>query len=344
MSNAKYNSTADPEDHCTAFEQHIMLHTYSYSMWCKGRQHAKLPPPYQPPRIDDRAELQRLVEMERHGRRMIRRENRMPVCLNIMVHVLTVDKNIRPIERKKRNFSTEKIKAFQQEVDKLLAADFIEPCDYPEWLANVVMAKKPSGAWRICMDFTNLNGACPKDCYPPPRIDSLVKTDTKKATFNTDDGVYNYKKGRNIKVYVDDLVVKSREAEDHVDNLRETFMNLQMYQIKLNPKKCIFGVKSRKFMCFLVSEKGIDENLNKVEGMDIIGQFTTDSGGRKFLTVTANYFTKWIKAKPVAKITVNQNNRHRQGTCSRKANSKDGRALPDMVRDSSESVQADAYG
>lgn len=97
-----------------------------------------------------------------------------PVCLNIMVHVLTVDKNIRPIERKKRNFSTEKIKAFQQEVDKLLAADFIEPCDYPEWLANVVMAKKPSGAWRICMDFTNLNGACPKDCYPPPRIDRLV--------------------------------------------------------------------------------------------------------------------------------------------------------------------------
>lgn len=66
-------------------------------------------------------------------------------------------------------------------------------------------------------------------------------------------------------MYVDDLVVKSREAEDHVDNLRETFMNLQMYQIKLNPKKCIFGVKSRKFMCFLVSEKGIDENLNKVE-------------------------------------------------------------------------------
>lgn len=59
-------------------------------------------------------------------------------------------------------------------MDKLLAADFIEPCDYPKWLANVVMVKKVNGPWRMCVDFTDLNKACPKDCYPLPRIDQLV--------------------------------------------------------------------------------------------------------------------------------------------------------------------------
>ena len=45
---------------------------------------------------------------------------------------------------------------------------------YPEWLANTVMVKKANGKWRMCIDFTDLNKACPKDEFPLPRIDSLV--------------------------------------------------------------------------------------------------------------------------------------------------------------------------
>ena len=45
---------------------------------------------------------------------------------------------------------------------------------YPDWLANVVMVEKPSGKWRICVDFTDLNKACPKDSYPLPRVNVLV--------------------------------------------------------------------------------------------------------------------------------------------------------------------------
>ena len=71
----------------------------------------------------------------------------------------------------KRAFSAEKNKAIKEEVDKLMAADFIEPCDYPEWRANVVMVKKANGQCRMCVDFTNLNRGCPKDCYRLPRID-----------------------------------------------------------------------------------------------------------------------------------------------------------------------------
>ena len=65
-------------------------------------------------------------------------------------------------------------KAITEEVRKLLKADFIREHYYPEWLANVVMVKKANGKWRICMDFTDLNKACPKDSYPLPRIDLLV--------------------------------------------------------------------------------------------------------------------------------------------------------------------------
>ena len=60
------------------------------------------------------------------------------------------------------------------EVNKLLTANFIREVHYPEWLANVVMVKKANGKWRMCIDFTDLNQACPKDSFPLPRIDQLV--------------------------------------------------------------------------------------------------------------------------------------------------------------------------
>ena len=60
------------------------------------------------------------------------------------------------------------------EVTKLLAAGFIREVHYPEWLANVVLVKKADGKWKMCVDFTDLNKACPKDSFPLPRIDQLV--------------------------------------------------------------------------------------------------------------------------------------------------------------------------
>jgi hypothetical protein len=60
------------------------------------------------------------------------------------------------------------------EVEKLLKAQFIEEVYYPDWLANVVLVKKSKGKWRMCVDFTDLNKACPKDSFPLPRIDALV--------------------------------------------------------------------------------------------------------------------------------------------------------------------------
>jgi hypothetical protein len=70
--------------------------------------------------------------------------------------------------------SEDKAEGARNEVKRLLSAGVIREVTYPEWLANTVMVKKANGKWRMCIDFTYLNKACPKDEFPLPRIDSLV--------------------------------------------------------------------------------------------------------------------------------------------------------------------------
>ena len=71
-------------------------------------------------------------------------------------------------------FAQERDKVIAEEVQKLLEANFIREVYYLDWLANVVMVKKINGKWRMCVDFTDLNRACPKDSYSLLRIDTLV--------------------------------------------------------------------------------------------------------------------------------------------------------------------------
>ena len=201
------------------------------------------------------------------------------------------------------------------EVNKLLVANFIREVHYPEWLANVVMVKKANGKWRMCVDFTDLNQACPKDNFPLPRIDQLVDStvghklltfmdtfsgynqiqmaekDQEKTAFITSQRLYCYwvmpiglknagatyqrlvnqmfekQIERNVEVYVDDMLVKSKEEEDHLDDLKETFNALRQYSMKLNPSKCAFRVSSGKFLRFMVSQRGIEANPEKVKAI-----------------------------------------------------------------------------
>ena len=71
-------------------------------------------------------------------------------------------------------FAPERDNAIKKEVQKLTVVKFIQGVYYPDWLANVVMVKKANGKWRMCVNFTNLNKAYPKDSYPLQRIDQLV--------------------------------------------------------------------------------------------------------------------------------------------------------------------------
>ena len=146
------------------------------------------------------------------------------------------------------------------------------------------MVKKANGKWRMCVDFMDLNRACPKDSYPFPRIDNLVdstarhkllsfmdafsgynqirmeETDQEKTSFVTSQGLFCYKVmsfrlkntgatyqrlmnkmfahqiGRNVQVYIDDMLVKSIREDDHLSDLQETFDTLRTYNMKLKSK------------------------------------------------------------------------------------------------------------
>ena len=81
----------------------------------------------------------------------------------IIVHQLNINPRYKPVQQKMRNFTPERQRVINEEVKKLLAAKFIREVYYPDWLANVVMVKKANGKWRICIDYTDLNKACPKE-------------------------------------------------------------------------------------------------------------------------------------------------------------------------------------
>ncbi|XP_028116198.1 uncharacterized protein LOC114313965 [Camellia sinensis] len=84
----------------------------------------------------------------------------------IVQHRLNVDLKVKPIIQKSRQSAAEHTSAIVEEVDKLLEASAIREVNYPTWLSNTVVVKKKNGSWGVCMDFTNLNKACPKDCFP----------------------------------------------------------------------------------------------------------------------------------------------------------------------------------
>jgi hypothetical protein len=91
----------------------------------------------------------------------------------VICHKLDIKPGYKPVKQKLWHQGKERIEAAKEEVTKLLKAGFIRECQYSEWLSNEVLVKKPNGKWRMCVDFTDLNKACPKDDYPLPKIDRL---------------------------------------------------------------------------------------------------------------------------------------------------------------------------
>ena len=79
--------------------------------------------------------------------------------------------------------------------------------------------------------------------------------------------MFAHQVGRNVQVYVDDMLVKSVRENDHLNDLQETFNTLRSYNMKLNPSKCVFGVTVGKFLGFMVSQRGIEVNLEKVRAI-----------------------------------------------------------------------------
>ena len=96
------------------------------------------------------------------------------VDLSFICHHLNFNPSITPKKQSPWRPSKEHADAVKDEVMKLKQARAIKEAFCPKWLANTVVVKKKNGKWRVCVDFTNLNKACPKDPFPMPWIDHLV--------------------------------------------------------------------------------------------------------------------------------------------------------------------------
>ncbi|XP_071909712.1 uncharacterized protein [Coffea arabica] len=96
------------------------------------------------------------------------------ILTDLAVHHLNVDPCFKPVKQKKRSFAPERNEVIKKEVGKLLESQIILEVHYPTWLANPVLVNKEDQTWRMCMDFTDLNKACPNDCFPLSKIDRLV--------------------------------------------------------------------------------------------------------------------------------------------------------------------------
>ena len=92
----------------------------------------------------------------------------------VVKHALKIRLGSKPVKQHLRCFDKEKRKAIGEEIVKLLVAGFIKEVYHPKWLANPILVLKKSGKWRMCVDYTGLNKACPKDPFPLPCIDQIV--------------------------------------------------------------------------------------------------------------------------------------------------------------------------
>jgi len=89
-------------------------------------------------------------------------------------HALRLVLGSKPAKQRLRRFDDERHRAIGEEIAKLLAVGFIREVFHSDWLANPVLDKKKTGKWRMCVDYTGLNKACPKDHFPLPRIDQII--------------------------------------------------------------------------------------------------------------------------------------------------------------------------
>nr|CAN69172.1 hypothetical protein VITISV_015595 [Vitis vinifera] len=126
--------------------------------------------------------------------------------------------------------------------------------EYPEWLDNVVPVPKKDDKVRVYVDFKDLNKDKPKDDFPLPHIDMLRATTT----------LFHDMMHRDIEVYVDDMIVKSWDKADHLAALERFFKRIRQFRLRLNPKKCTFGVTFGKLLRYMVSEKDIEADPKNI--------------------------------------------------------------------------------
>ncbi|GJQ95835.1 reverse transcriptase domain-containing protein [Tanacetum coccineum] len=214
---------------------------------------------------------------------------------HIAEHRLNVREGCPPIRQKKRSQASERNKAIQEEVEKLVDAGIIKEVHYHSWLSNLVICK-------IDLKMESLCGypfKCFLDAYKGNHQIKMDKEDEEKTTFIKSQGIFCYSKmpfglknaeatyqclidkafqkqiGRNLEVYVNDLVIKSRSEYEIIRDMEETFKTLREINMKLNPKKCTFGVEEGTFLGYKVNTEGIMAGAAFKEMKKLIAELPT---------------------------------------------------------------------
>nr|GEW61691.1 hypothetical protein [Tanacetum cinerariifolium] len=157
-------------------------------------------------------------------------------------HKLNYHSHIKPIKQKRRSLDPDHSRAARKEVEERIRAGILREAAHQTWVANSVMVKKSNGGWRMCVDFTDINKACPQRLLPSAR-DRLKEKDDDKTSFFAGEGVYYYRKmpfglkntgvtyqrlvdkvfndqiGRNLEAYVDDMILPTLTTPIHEEVL-----------------------------------------------------------------------------------------------------------------------------
>ncbi|PKI50214.1 hypothetical protein CRG98_029397, partial [Punica granatum] len=196
---------------------------------------------------------------------------------SIVKHFLPLDTEKFPPKRQKlRRQRAGLFLRIKDEVVKQINAGFLEVCNYSEWVANIVPVEKKDGRVRVCVDYRDLNKASPKDNFPLPHIDVLVDNTAHHTQFSFMDGFSGYNQ-----------ICMAEE-----DKSKTTFTTME-YKLRLNPAKCTFGAKSGKLLGFVVSERGIEVDLEKVKAIRELPPPSSVCEVRGFLG-RLNYIARFI--------------------------------------------------
>ncbi|XP_075649665.1 uncharacterized protein LOC142620132 [Castanea sativa] len=190
---------------------------------------------------------------------------------DIVQHHIPTDPTIKLVKQKLRRMKPEWTLKIKEEVEKQYNAGFLQVVNYPEWLANVVPVPKKDGkgmhsypSWMVSLD--TIKSRWHQKLWRRLRSSPLGEHTATK-----------------VEVYVDDVIVKSKNRGDHMLALRKFFERIKHYKLQLNPKKCTFGVTSGKLLGFMVSNRGMDVDPEKVKAITEMKSPKTKKEIRGFL-------------------------------------------------------------
>nr|CAN66964.1 hypothetical protein VITISV_013143 [Vitis vinifera] len=209
---------------------------------------------------------------------------------SIVQHHLPTLPHARSVNQKLRRLHPRWSLQVKEEIQKQLSVGFISMVEYPEWLANVIPVPKKDSKVRVCVDFRDLNKASPKDDFPLPHIDLLVDSTASHSMVSFMDGFSGYNQ---ILMASEDMEKTTfitewgtycyRVMPFGLKNVGATYQRAATTLLRLNPKKCTFGVTYGKLLGHMVSERGIEVDPDKIKAILDMPAPKTEKEIRSFL-------------------------------------------------------------